>query len=221
LREQELVSSAAAIGAVRVVFLRHRDSGSVIGQRVPDGAPAFSELDPRDVAYELAAVLCEERADVLTSYDAAGGYGHPDHVQVHLVGLLAARMAGTPLVLEATVDRELLLRVTRLLRVASRIVAMPYLPDLQAAFTPHDELTHRIDVRPYLDLKLAALHAHASQTDSERGVRTLALLLRLPRLLRRRVLGTEWFREVGGTPGIRPLDDIFATLPARNDGTSE
>ena len=46
---------------------------------------------------------------MLTTYDAAGGYGHPDHVQVHRVGRLAARMAGTPVVLEATVDRDLLL----------------------------------------------------------------------------------------------------------------
>ena len=37
-----------------------------------------------------------------------GGYGHPDHVQVHRVGLRAAELAGTPVVLEATVSRELL-----------------------------------------------------------------------------------------------------------------
>jgi LmbE family N-acetylglucosaminyl deacetylase len=214
-RERELAASAAALGAARVVLLRHPDSGLVPGQRVDDGRPAFSELDPHDVAHELAAVLREERADVLTTYDAAGGYGHPDHLQVHRVGLRAARLAGTPVVLEATVDRDLLLRAARLLRVAARVVPMPFLPDLRTAFTPHAELTHRVDVRHHLDLKLAAMRAHATQTDSDEGLRTLALLVRLPGPVRRRVLGTEWFREVDRVPGARPLGDIFASLDAR------
>jgi LmbE family N-acetylglucosaminyl deacetylase len=211
-REAELAASAAAIGAARVVLLGHPDSGLLPGQRLDDGRVPFADLDPQVVAYELAAVLRDERADVLTTYDAAGGYGHPDHVQVHQVALLAARMAETPVLLEATVDRERLLRATRLLRWASTILPMPYLPDLTTAFTPHRELTHRVDVRPHLEVKLAALRAHVSQTDSDDGVRTLALLLRLPGWLRRRVLGTEWFREVGRAPGAVPLGDVFATL---------
>jgi len=211
-RERELAEAAEAIGAARVVLLGHPDSGSVPGQRVPDGRVPFADLDPRVVAEELAALLREEGADVLTSYDAAGGYGHPDHVQVHRVARLAARLAGTPVVLEATVDRELLLRVTRLLRWAATVLPMPHLPDLTNAFTPHRELTHRIDVGPHLDRKVAALRAHASQADSDEGLRTVALLLRLPGPLRRRVLGTEWFREVGRSPGSVPLDDVFATL---------
>jgi LmbE family N-acetylglucosaminyl deacetylase len=213
-REQELAVSAEAIGAARVVLLGHPDSGSVPGGVAP--ASAFSTLDPEVVALELARVLTEERADVLTTYDAAGGYGHPDHVQVHQVGMLAARMAGTPVVLEATVDRELLLRATGLLRRTAAVLPVPPMPDLRTAFTPRHELTHRVDVRPHLDLKLRALRAHASQAGADDGVRTLALLLRLPRPLQRRVLGTEWFREVGRVPGGTALDDVFASLrPAR------
>ncbi|HET6940030.1 MAG TPA: PIG-L family deacetylase [Nocardioides sp.] len=209
-REQELTASAEAIGAARVVLLGHADSGSVPWQTVQPGA--FADLDPHIVALELAAILVDEHADVLTTYDAAGGYGHPDHVQVHQVGLLAARLAETPVVLEATVDRELLLRATGLLRRAATVLPVPALPDLRTAFTPRDELTHRVDVRPQLDSKLRALRAHVSQSGADEGVRTLALLLRLPRPLRRRVLGTEWFREVGRVPGAVPLDDVFASL---------
>jgi LmbE family N-acetylglucosaminyl deacetylase len=209
-REAELAASARALGVSRVVFLGHPDSGLLPGQRLDAGGVAFADLDPQVVACELAALLRDEDADVLTTYDAAGGYGHPDHVQVHQVGLLAARMASTPVVLEATVDRELLLRATRLLRRVSAILPMPYLPDLRTSFTPHHELTHRIDVRPQLAAKVAALRAHASQAGG--GVRTLGLLLRLPGPLRRRVLGTEWFREVGRAPTTPPCGDIFATL---------
>jgi LmbE family N-acetylglucosaminyl deacetylase len=211
-RREELELSAESIGASRLVLLGHPDSGLHPGQRAGDERVAFADLDPQLVAHELAALLRDEAADVLTTYDAAGGYGHPDHVQVHQVGLLAARMAGTPVVLEATVDRELLQRATSVLRPASAVLPMPYLPDMRCAFTPRRELTHRIDVRPFLGAKLDALRAHASQAGGDDGVRTLALLLRLPGPLRRRVLGTEWFREVGRTPRTPPLHDIFATL---------
>lgn len=210
-REQELAASAAAIGAARVVLLGHADSG-YLADEPPVPAGTFASLDPHVVAFELAAILVEEQADVLTTYDAAGGYGHPDHVQVHQVGMIAARMADTPVVLEATVDRELLLRATGLLRRAAVVLPVPRLPDLHTAFTPRKELTHRVDVRPHLDEKLAALRAHVSQAEGDDEVRTLALLLHLPRPIQRRVLGVEWFREVGRVPGPAPLDDVFATF---------
>jgi LmbE family N-acetylglucosaminyl deacetylase len=49
-------------------------------------------------------------------------------------------------------------------------------------------------VRDQLDAKRAALAAHVSQASG--GVRTVRLLLALPRPLARRVLGTEWFHAV-------------------------
>ncbi|MXG91506.1 hypothetical protein GRQ65_18325 [Nocardioides sp. YIM 123512] len=50
------------------------------------------------------------------------------------------------------------------------------------------------------------------QSGADDGTRTIGLLLRLPRWLSRRVLGTEWFREVGRDPGGVVLDDVFASL---------
>jgi LmbE family N-acetylglucosaminyl deacetylase len=211
VREDELAASARALGVARVVLLGHPDSGLAPGQRADDGQVPFSELDPELLAIDVAAVLEEEDADVLTTYDAAGGYGHPDHVQVHRVGRRAAELSGTPVVLEATVDRDLLLRATWPLRAGGRVLQMPRLPDLTSAFTPRAELTHRVDVRPQVDAKVLALRAHASQGGGGDGVRTLAFLLRLPPVLRRRVLGAEWFREVGRAPGTRLLDDVFAS----------
>jgi LmbE family N-acetylglucosaminyl deacetylase len=71
-------------------------------------------------------------------------------------------------------------------------------------------LTHRVDVRRHLDAKRAALAAHASQSTGA-SMRTVAVLLRLPSRIFRRVLGTEWFVEVGRAPG--PLcDDVFDSL---------
>ncbi len=50
-------------------------------------------------------------------------------------------------------------------------------------------------------------------------MRTLALLTRLPGPIRRRVLGTEWFREVGRAPDGRLLDDLFGTLTTNREWT--
>jgi hypothetical protein len=60
--------------------------------------------------------------------------------------------------------------------------------------------------------KRACLAAHATQTDGGDAIRTVSLLLRLPSPVRRHVLGTEWFKEVGRAPGGALLDDIFASL---------
>jgi LmbE family N-acetylglucosaminyl deacetylase len=215
-RRRELDASAAALGVARVEVLGYADSGwSGAAGAAAEGA--FARVPVERAAGELARLLVEERADVLTTYDAAGGYGHPDHVQVHRVGRRAAELAGTPVVLEATVDRRLLLRVTRPLARLARVLPLPAIPDLAAAYTDRAALTHRVDVRDHLDAKRAALQAHASQAGADDGVRTLALLLRLPRPLARRVLGTEWFREPGRPTGGPLVDDVLASLPTTQE----
>ncbi|MCW2768367.1 MAG: LmbE family protein [Nocardioides sp.] len=210
-RTRELEASAAAIGAARVEVLGYADSGSAVDDAARS-RDSFSNQDPEDVAVELAAILVEEQADVLTIYDPSGGYGHPDHVQVHRAGLRAAVLAGTPIVLEATIDRARIARAVRVLRALSRTFPLPELPDMTQAYTAQADLTHRVDVRKHLGAKRRSLQAHASQASSDSGPRTLALLLRLPPPLRRLVLGQEWFREIGRAPTGALLDDIFATL---------
>ncbi len=49
------------------------------------------DADIEEAATRLAAVLDEEKAELLTIYDPSGGYGHPDHVQVYRVGTRAAK----------------------------------------------------------------------------------------------------------------------------------
>ena len=197
LRLRELEKSAAALGVQRVVSLGY-----------PDGD--FSAVSVSRAAGRLAEVLLDESAEVLTSYDAAGGYGHPDHVHVHRVGKAAARLAGTPVVLEATVDRRLLVAGAKAMRL------LPGAPRLghdafRNSYSARSEITHRVDVRRHLEQKLAALAAHHSQ-----GVggtrRTVSFLLGLPTPLLRPVLGREWFIETGRPVTSPPCDDIFASL---------
>jgi LmbE family N-acetylglucosaminyl deacetylase len=211
-RLAELHRSAAAIGAARVEVLGYADSG-LHGEvePSPDRMP-FARADVEEAAGRLATILREEHAAVLTSYDPTGGYGHPDHVQVHRVGARAAQLAGTPIVLEATVDRDLLLRALRWGRRLRLVPAEVDIAAFERAYSPRSEITHRIDVRSWTGAKRASMAAHASQATADSGDRTLAALLRLPGPLYRRALGREWFVQRGLPVGARPLDDVFATL---------
>nr|WP_276043389.1 PIG-L family deacetylase [Mycobacterium palustre] len=113
-RVNELRSSTSILGAHRVECLGYADSGyGPIFYPDPVGRTRFGRADVDEAAGRLAAVLRTENAQVLLSYQSNGGYGHRDHIQVHHVGKRAAELAGTPRVLEATMPREVLVRVAR------------------------------------------------------------------------------------------------------------
>jgi LmbE family N-acetylglucosaminyl deacetylase len=210
-RRHELDEAAEVLGCARVVRLGYGDSG--LRPNTGDAA-AFANADVEAAAERLARILLEEHADVLTIYDARGGYGHPDHLQVHRVGTRAARLAGTEVVLEATVDADSLRRVLRYLSLFGHTLgaSMPLGGD--DVFTKRSLLTHRIDVSRQLSVKKRALAAHRSQRRADGEVRVLARLLRLPGPIFSLVFGHEWFVEHGRRPG-RLQDDIFATLRHR------
>jgi LmbE family N-acetylglucosaminyl deacetylase len=221
-RLAELRRAAAALGVTDVRHLGYDDSG--LDGRAGRPGRAFARCDPEEAAGRLAAVLDEMGAHALTIYDPAGGYGHPDHKMVHVVGVRAARRAGTPVVLEATVDRRSLARVLRWIRSGGLVRLLgvdgsEWDPQRFArAYRDRSEITHRVDVRRHCAAKRRALAAHGTQSGGG-GVRTLAVLSRLPAPLFRLVLGREWFVEHGRRPSEPPLDDIFASLrgsrPAR------
>jgi len=214
LRSDELRDAAGILGCSRVVALGYGDSGLWPDPR--DGK-AFVNIDVREAANRLADVLREERADVLTVYDANGGYGHPDHVQVHTVGTLAARIAGTPVVLEATAPGGLFTVVLGGLRALGHpLGTVPV--DRRDVFSTGRSITHRVRIGAFASRKREAMRAHASQRRSPGGtgrqVRAVDLFVRLPLPLFRLVFGREWFVEQGRDPG-RVESDVFATVPGR------
>jgi len=193
-RARELDESCRALGVHRLVRLGYADSGLHGDEPQRPGGPVpFCAATVAQAASDVAAVLREEHADVLVHYDAAGGYGHPDHVRVHQVGVAAADLAGTPKVFEATVPRDLIAGAVKL---ASKVYRFP--PDFdptsfERAFSAKAEITHRVNVRGYLAAKRASMAAHASQATADDGDRTLAAFLRMPGPLFRTVFGTEWY----------------------------
>jgi LmbE family N-acetylglucosaminyl deacetylase len=209
VRLGELARSAQLLGCARLEVLGYADSG-MHGDLNPESS--FSRASPEAAARRLAGVLIDEAADALTVYDSAGGYGHPDHRQVHAVGVRAAELAATALVLEATIDRRVLGRALRLARWT-----LPNTTQLSAAtirtwYADPARITHRVDVRRYLSQKRQAMAAHTSQTTADDTSRVLTWMLRLPPALFRIAFGREWFIEHLRAPARPPLDDLLATL---------
>lgn len=200
VRRAELARSAQALGAAAVIHLGHADSGldgmgspSTPGMTGPRGEP-FVAVPVDEVASRVAGILERERATCVVGYDASGGYGHPDHVHVHHVARRAAALAGTPLLLEASLPGGPYRAAARAAQALARVVpAVPAtaLATWTDAYCTRRALTHRVDVRPALAAKRRALLAHTSQAVG--GLRTLDVLLRLPPPAFARALGTEWF----------------------------
>lgn len=144
----------------------------------PDG-----ELDPADPAGHAAVVdvLQRLRPDILVTFGPDGVTGHADHLAVHAWVDQAWAAAGLPgqryyVTYPADVAAEL----------SSRI-----------AGRPDEQITVRLDVRPWQDVKRAAIQGHASQ-------RFPFPLDRAPGNL---LLEREWF--AGSPGGTAPLVDFF------------
>ncbi len=202
-RTAELVAAAEILGVARTEILGYRDSG-MIGTPENDDPECFWRAGVDEAAARLAAILTEEAADVLTVYDDHGHYGHPDHIQVHRVGVRAAELAGVTRVYEATVNRD---DIVRFIRQASERGLLMEMPDIEGVGAdmglPESELTTAVDVSAHLDAKRAAMAAHASQ------IAETSFFLSMPPEAFAAAFSTEWFRRRDTTPTVRETD-LFA-----------
>ena len=202
-RRAELARSADVLGVRRVEWLGYHDSG-MTGWEQNDDPASFHRADLDEAAGRLAAILADERTDVLVTYDWHGNYGHPDHIKVHRVGHRAAELAGTPQVFEATMNRDDARRGFEEMRAAGMVLDAEEDWDVDGPMddgnpmgTPEAELTMVVDVSPYVGRKRAAIAAHRSQvTDS-------GFFLAIPDDVFDRAFGREWFVEHGVEPGVR------------------
>ncbi|MDQ3897278.1 MAG: PIG-L family deacetylase [Actinomycetota bacterium] len=198
-RVRETLASAEILGAARVEFLGYVDSG-MMGTPENDLPDSFWRADVQEAAARLAAVLTEERADVLTIYDENGYYGHPDHIQVYRVGARAAELAGTPKVYMNTINRDF---VQEALREAARRGDVPGgidPEDMSLIGVPAVRITTTVDVRPWIARKRASMAAHASQ------ISETSVFLSMPPEMFEVGFGREWFIRCDAPPGLVETD---------------
>ena len=209
-RTAEVYESARIIGAERVEFLGYTDSG-MMGEATNEAPWCFWQADVDHAARRLAAILDEERPDVLTVYDDNGGYGHPDHVQVHRVGRRAGELAGVPHIFESTMNRD------HLREGMALITSMnledgdpgdgPNPDDLETFGTPAAGITHQVDVNEYLHVKRASMRCHRSQMADDH------FMLRMPDDVFGWAFGTEWYINSNPSGSLGPLaQDLFQPL---------
>lgn len=126
LRERELAGALEALGVEHHTWLgmppaRHRtalgsrcylDSGmrwireGLAGPAHDAGPESFTAATASEATTDLAAYVKATAPEVLISYDAGGGYGHPDHVRTHEVTRAVARAHGIRMLEVIPPDRE-------------------------------------------------------------------------------------------------------------------
>jgi LmbE family N-acetylglucosaminyl deacetylase len=185
-RVVETHAAATIMGVDRVEFLGYVDSG-LVDTPENDLPGSFWTADVAEAAARLAAILEEERADVLTCYD-----------QVHRVGLRAGGLAGTPKVFQSTINRDALVRLMesgreRMLEAGLEMPDFESSPDFGM---PEAVITCAVDVRAYVPRKRDAMRAHASQIGEKH------FMLTMPDDAFEEAFGTEWFIRDGEGPGI-------------------
>jgi N-acetyl-1-D-myo-inositol-2-amino-2-deoxy-alpha-D-glucopyranoside deacetylase len=173
----ELDAAMAELGVTDHRYLggagKYRDTGMIYNDEGNADVPpetrkdSFWQADLLTAADDLVPVIREVRPQVLVTYDANGFYGHPDHIQAHRVAMRAFERAGDD--------------------GPARFYA--------TAAPDSAEVTTEIDASAYLDSKLAAMRAHATQITVD------APFFALSNGIRHEAFGVECYTLLAGPRG--------------------
>jgi len=222
----ELAAAMRALGVTDHRFLggpgRYRDSG-MMGVPANDRPDCFWRADLEEAAAGLVEIVREVRPQVLVTYDENGGYGHPDHIQAHRVALRACELAGDPSfgpdlgatwqirkVYYCAFPRSVLEAGIAALRAVGDSSFSQFESARDADFVVDDELvTTAVDAIDYVEAKMAAMRAHATQIAVD------GAFFALSNNLGQQVFGAEFYRLVRGELGPRDgadgrESDLFA-----------
>jgi N-acetyl-1-D-myo-inositol-2-amino-2-deoxy-alpha-D-glucopyranoside deacetylase len=184
----ELAEAMSILGVRDWRFLggegRYRDTGmaeDADGNAIPPPEvrpDSFWAADLLDAATAAVEVIRETRPQVLVTYDQNGNYGHPDHVQAHRVAMYGSILAGAatfrpdlgapweiakiywPGVSETRFRQGL----RKLAEVGdSSFEGLDPEGPLPGFVTPDDQLSARVDGHEYVEQKIKAMQAHATQ----------------------------------------------------------
>lgn len=221
IRRAELETACDLLGVARIYHLGYRDSG-MAGSPANDHPESFWTADPEDAVGKMVEIIRAERPEVVLSYGEARGYEHPDHIRVHEWGERAYRAAGdaslypetgapwqpSKLYHFATFHKQRLLALHE--AALAEGIDSPY-----AGWLEHwdemgfedPEITTKIDVGEYIEIRSKALLAHATQIDPD------SFWFAIPDELQRRVYPDEDYTLVHSqAPTSKPETDLFSGI---------
>jgi len=204
-RLRELADSVAVLGIDRSILLGYHDSG-MMGWEQNDAPDSFWQAPVADAGARLAAIIDEERPDVVVTYDEFGFYGHPDHIKANQITLAALEMTDvTPKLYYATIAKEAFGRLRETMAAAGVEAPDPDEGEDQPDIgTPDAEVGAVIEVGDFVDQKRLALEAHRSQTAE-------SFFLKLPIEVFRQVFTQEWYVRVQDPTGQVGIESDLVT----------
>jgi N-acetyl-1-D-myo-inositol-2-amino-2-deoxy-alpha-D-glucopyranoside deacetylase len=208
VRTKELANATRILGVDRQEFLGYRDSG-MVGTADNENPSSFNQAPLDEAAGKLAAIIREEKPDVVVTYAEDGVYGHPDHVKAHFVtnaaldALLRSSEPWAPKKLYYTaIPRSLMQAFMEQMPEEARQQGT-----IRIVGTPDELVTTKVDVTDLVDRKRAAFSAHVSQNDPNSWFATMA------DQIYRLAFGTEYYQLARGKPGSAlPESDLFAGI---------
>jgi LmbE family N-acetylglucosaminyl deacetylase len=214
-REQELRCAGEILGLAEIHLLGYRDSG-MAGSAANRHPQALVQADPGVLAGQVADLVRRLHPQVVLTFDAYGGYGHPDHIAMHRATVAAFERlpeGERPQKLYFTVFPRTTLRwavrVMPLFGVNPAAVGKNRDINLRAALEHELPITTRIDVSATYDVKQRAAACYSSQSSGPGS-----FWGRLPRWLVRRWQAAETFYRARPAfqPGERVERDLFAEV---------
>lgn len=206
VRIEEMSKAAAALG-IEHHWLGFVDSGLPEGDPLPplpEGCFALGDIDEEIAA--LVDQIREFKPQVLTCYNEAGGYPHPDHIRSHQVAMAAVEKAADPAYgagqpwQVSKVYYDVTFSAARLGTVHQEMLRRglesPF-ADWIAARPERQErrVDARIECSSYFDQRDEALRAHATQIDPD------GFFFAIPRDLEKDVWPWEEFELAFSTVG--------------------
>ena len=218
-RVGELADAMAVLGVTDFGFLgegsvRYRDSG-MMGTPPNERDDCFWKADLDSAASVLAKEMLAKKPDVLITYDEFGGYGHPDHIKAHQIAMRAAEMIRNEWEIRKIYWNTIPISVieagiSAMKEVGSDFWGVEKAEDFPFA-KPDELVTTVVSNEELVDLKMAAMKAHATQITVDGPFFALSNNLGV------KVWGQEFYTLVYGEKA-GPFDsqgreiDIFAGL---------
>ncbi len=150
------------------------------------------------------------------TYDDFGGYGHPDHIQAHRVTVRAVELTSdivAKLYYSAVPRSFMQLSIDAMKEGGHEFFGGIESADDVPFARDDDDITTQVDARDYLDLKMEAMRAHASQIETD------GPFFALSNHIGHKAFGLEHYvlmagkKGPGDSPGGRDWEaDLFAGL---------